>query len=194
MAQPFTPQQRDDIRARLFESARRHALSTGVRKTSLDALTADAGISKSSFYKFYESKELLFLEVAAHWESQVIDRAMQALAQHADGSSKERAAAAVFTAFEAIHQLGIARFLREDLPVLAEAIPDSVARRHYLASADTIFSWLSGAQIRFAAPDEIVLSVIQLMYLSILNIGDIGDAFFPALKELVVAACDRLVV
>lgn len=77
MAQPFTPQQRDDIRARLFESARRHALSTGVRKTSLDALTADAGISKSSFYKFYESKELLFLEVAAHWESQVIDRAMQ---------------------------------------------------------------------------------------------------------------------
>ena len=41
--------------------------------------------------------------------------------------------------------------------------------------------------------DETVLSVIRLLYLSILNIGDLGSAFFPALGELVVSACDRLV-
>ena len=72
MAQPFSPQQRDAIREKLKESARKYAVSTGVKKTSLDMLTADAGISKSSFYKFYDSKELLFLEIAADWESQII--------------------------------------------------------------------------------------------------------------------------
>ena len=47
MAQPFSPQQRDTIREKLKESARKYAVSTGVKKTSLDMLTADAGISKS---------------------------------------------------------------------------------------------------------------------------------------------------
>ena len=55
MAQAFTPEQMQTIRARLMDSARRHALTTGVRKTSLDTLTAEAGISKSSFYKFFDS-------------------------------------------------------------------------------------------------------------------------------------------
>ena len=44
-----------------------------------------------------------------------------------------------------------------------------------------------------SAPDATVRSVIQLMYLSILNSAEIGDSFFPALRELVVSACDRLV-
>ena len=62
MAQPFSPEQRDAIRARLLESARQHIVSDGVKKTSLDMLTSDAGISKSSFYKFYDSKEQLFFD------------------------------------------------------------------------------------------------------------------------------------
>ena len=45
MAQPFSPQQRDAIREKLKESARKYAVSTGVKKTSLDMLTADAGLS-----------------------------------------------------------------------------------------------------------------------------------------------------
>ena len=53
MALPFTEEQRDEIRRRLFESACRYAMDMGVRKTSLDMLTADAGIAKSSFYKFF---------------------------------------------------------------------------------------------------------------------------------------------
>ena len=48
MALPFTDEQRFQIRERLLQSARRHAIQTGVTKTSLDMLTSDAGISKSS--------------------------------------------------------------------------------------------------------------------------------------------------
>ena len=193
MALPFTDEQRQSIRARLFESARRHALDTGVRKTSLEALTADAGISKSSFYKFYDSKEQLFLEVGASWECEILARATAALAASGATGDKERAAAMVLCVFRAIHEMGIARFLREDLPLLMPYLPEGVARAHYLASAESIFSALCAAKIRFTVPDETALSVIQLMYLSILHIGEIGDSFFPALRDLVHSACDRLV-
>lgn len=193
MALPFTEQQRCAIRQKLFESAQRHALSDGVQRTSLDTLTSEAGISKSSFYKFYESKEQLFFEVARAWESEIIGAAMHALTENRQGSDKERAAAFVYRAFEGIHQLGIARFLREDLPYLNALMPEALTRTHCLSSARSIFDTLRQAQVHFTAPDEVVLSVIQLMYLSILNIGDIGESFFPALHTLVQSACDRLV-
>ena len=193
MAQPFTEEQRSIISQQLFSSACQFALTAGVRKTSLEMLTAEAGISKSSFYKFYESKEALFLRVAAHWEATALERASQALERSAENSDKARAAAFVFTAFESIRQMGIERFLREDLPALRNAFPEEAARRHCMSSAANIFSRLQQAHIRFTAPDATVLSVIQLMYLSILSSAEIGDSFFPALRELVASACDRLV-
>lgn len=193
MALPFTDEQRQRIRSLLLESAQRHAVHPGVIKTSLDMLTSDAGISKSSFYKFYESKEQLFLEVAARWEEQILLSAQQALASNEALSGKERAARFVFAVFESIHHMGLVRFMREDLPYLNDFLPKDEARAHCLTSAQGIFDTLHEARIRFTQPEETVLAVIQLMYLSILSIGDIGENFFPALQMLVHGACEKLV-
>ena len=195
MAQPFSPKQRDAIREKLKESARKYAVTTGVKKTSLDMLTADAGISKSSFYKFYDSKELLFLEIAADWEAQVIAAVDESLKRDAAAGldDKRRSANMVYTAFETIHNLGIIRFLCEDLPELAQFIPEKEARMHYLSSAQGIFDMLHRAEIHFTQPDEIVLAAIRILYLSIMHINQIGADFFPSLHLLVVGACKELV-
>lgn len=193
MAQPFTPDQLSEIRAALLESARHHALHTGIKKTSLDMLTADAGIAKSTFYKFYESKEILFLEVAGLWEADILSAAAQALTGSEGLSGRQRAAAFVCAAFERLHALGCARFMREDLPLLSAFIPADEAREHTLSSARRILSALREAKISFTAPEENVLSVIQLLYLSILSIDQFGGGYFPALRTLVESACDKLV-
>ena len=64
----------------------------------------------------------------------------------------------------------------------------------YLSSAHGIFDMLHQSQIHFSAPDEAVLACIQILYLSILHIDQIGLSFFPALRMLVVGACAELVV
>lgn len=193
MAQPFSPQQRDAIREKLKESARKYAVSIGFKKTSLDMLTADAGISKSSFYKFYDSKEMLFLEIAADWEAQVIAAVNESLQRDVGLDDKHRAANMVYTAFTTIHALGICNFLCDDLPELARFIPEEDARTHYLSSAQGIFDMLRRAEIHFSQPDEIVLAAIRILYLSIININRIGADFFPALHLLVIGACEELV-
>lgn len=191
MALPFTDEQRSVIRERLLESARRHAIHSGPQKTSLDTLTSDAGISKSSFYKFFDSKEQLFLLVAHQWEGEILSAAMRALDSHQ--SDKQRAAALVFTAFECIHQMGLVRFMREDLPYLNTFVPRDAASEHIRSSAAAIFDALKRARIHFTVPDSVALSAISLIYLSLLNMNDVGEDFFPALRELVCGACDRLV-
>lgn len=193
MALPFTDNQKNTIRERLLRSAMKHALKIGVKKTSLDMLAADAGIAKSSFYKFFESKELLFLEAGARWEKEIHSRMQTTLKENSRLSDKDRAAAMVFSVFTAIHELGIARFLREDAPLLNELLQEKQVKAHMLSSAQMLFEALREANIRFTAPDETVSSVIQLMYLSILNFADLGENYFPALYEIVAGACDRLV-
>jgi AcrR family transcriptional regulator len=63
MAVAFTEAERDHITESLVETAERLFAQQGLRKTSLDELAAPAGIAKSSFYAFFDSKEALYLEV-----------------------------------------------------------------------------------------------------------------------------------
>lgn len=195
MAQPFTPEQRSAIRERLLASARRHAIDGGPEKTSLETLTSEAGISKSSFYKFFESKEALFLEVAAQWEQYILRHIVETFEQ-TQGDSKTRVASMVIALFGEIQRMGIARFLREDLPALTSSQSESDRKTHFLSSSRRIFDELRRVddKMRFTTDDSVVLSVIELLYLSILNIGDVGETYFPALCTLVQGACDRLIV
>jgi AcrR family transcriptional regulator len=52
-----------DTRQRLIESATRRFYRDGFRNVGIDQLLADVGISKTAFYKHFESKEDLMLSV-----------------------------------------------------------------------------------------------------------------------------------
>ena len=135
----------------------------------------------------------VFLEATGRWETEIMTRVHLALEENKNLCDKKRAAAVVFAVFKAIHDLGIARFLREDAPLLHQLLQEQQVKAHMLSSAQMLFDAIKEANIRFTAPDETVSSVIQLMYLSILNFGDLGERYFPALYEIVAGACDRLV-
>ena len=57
----FSQEENALIRQSLLAEGRRRAVTVGMRKTSVEQLTEAAGISKGSFYKYFESKEMLFL-------------------------------------------------------------------------------------------------------------------------------------
>ncbi|TDD21600.1 TetR/AcrR family transcriptional regulator [Nonomuraea diastatica] len=63
VAVAFTEEERVRITADLLDTAERLYASQGLKKTSLEELTAPAGISKASFYAFFDSKETLYKEV-----------------------------------------------------------------------------------------------------------------------------------
>ena len=59
----FTDYETEQRRKALLKETRRCAVTLGMKKTSVDQLTKAVGIAKGSFYKFYESKEMLFFAV-----------------------------------------------------------------------------------------------------------------------------------
>ena len=79
MATAFTEQEKQQILRRLRQEARRCASHIGMKKTTVDQLAESAGISKGAFYKFYPTKEALFLEVLEEWHSELYEKAAQAV-------------------------------------------------------------------------------------------------------------------
>ncbi len=63
MPRAFNDNELTAIRARLRDEGARLFAETGVIKTSVEHLATRAGIAKGSFYKFYDTKELLYFEL-----------------------------------------------------------------------------------------------------------------------------------
>lgn len=80
MPRGFTAQERDRISQALLAAGRDLFTRQGLRKTALEELVAPAGIVKSTFYQFFDSKEALYLRLmlneAGQVKTQVIDRAL----------------------------------------------------------------------------------------------------------------------
>ncbi len=59
----FTDEEREIIRRKIIDRGKDCFARYGVKKTSIEDLTKDLGIAKSSFYSFFNSKEDLFLQI-----------------------------------------------------------------------------------------------------------------------------------
>ena len=94
----FTDEQNEQIRNDLIREAQRCGITIGMRKTSVEQLTEAVGISKGSFYKFFDSKELLFFAVLEDIHTECFAVAQKSLQENATLLPAERAAAAILPA------------------------------------------------------------------------------------------------
>lgn len=67
----FTELEKEKIRKELLKVAYRFFIDKGFKSTSLEDLTSSVGIAKSSFYIFFESKEMLYMELLAREGEQI---------------------------------------------------------------------------------------------------------------------------
>ncbi len=78
MPRAFKEEEKAKIRAKLLEAGRSCFLRYGLKKTTIEDVVGPAGIAKSSFYLFFESKETLYVEVIMAEMPAMMDRLMSA--------------------------------------------------------------------------------------------------------------------
>jgi AcrR family transcriptional regulator len=67
----FTELEKEKIREELLEVAYRFFIDKGFKSTSFEDITSSVGIAKSSFYLFFQSKEVLYMELLAYEGEQI---------------------------------------------------------------------------------------------------------------------------
>lgn len=85
MPRAFTEKDRHRIRARLLAAGRSALPRTGFRRTAVEDLTRAAGISKGAFYRFFETKEALWIALLEHAEAEARATIRAALADRSPG-------------------------------------------------------------------------------------------------------------
>jgi len=88
VARAFSDRERTKARASLLAEGRRLFVGGGFKVLSLSLLTEAAGIAKTSFYRFFESKEELVLDLLAEEAPGVSERVFAPL-RHPDLSTRD---------------------------------------------------------------------------------------------------------
>lgn len=192
MAKAFTEQETDIILQNLKASARRYAASRGVRKTTVDELTMEAGISKGAFYKFYPSKEMLFFEILEDMHTEIYEASAGVLKQNQAKPPADRAAEAVLTACKVMTVSGMMDFMERDVPFLLRKIPMEVQEKHYHSDEVHIKELLVNAGLEPVGGMELAAATVRGLFLTVSHRENIGPLYPQVLDMLVRGACQRL--
>lgn len=192
MATAFTRQEETIIIGKLKSAAQESAFSLGMRKTTVDQLVAAADISKGAFYKFYDSKELLFFDVMKDLHTEIYKTAAAALSQNQALSAADRAAEAVLAACRTMEKSGMMAFVERDVLYLLRKVPEDYQKKHCHSDEVHVRELLGTAGLCPKGGMDLAAAVVRGLILTISDRHEIGILYLQVLDTLVRGACREL--
>ena len=189
----FTDEQNEQIRNDLIRAARRCGITIGMRKTSVEQLTEAVGISKGSFYKFFESKELLFFAVLEDIHTECFAAAQKSLQENTPLLPAERAAAAILAACRWLSETKAFVFIEQDADFLLHRLPEEVKTAHYHDDETHIRALLeAGGLLQPKGGMALAAATVRGLILTVSHQDQIGALYPQVLETLVRGACREL--
>ncbi len=175
MAKGFNDREKENIREKLMNAAEECWGRYGIRKTSVDQLVAMAGISKGSFYLFYESKEHLFMDVFERIDRNVKARIMTIL-QNAGGDKKQTFISMVR---QLCREVKRAPWLLQvelgGLELLLRKLPPERIGQHIKSDNSAAAELLTLLGITTATDIDILSGAMRAIFLMLLHSKELGE-------------------
>lgn len=188
----FSEEQYDTIRRELISEARRCGVTIGMRKTSVEQLTEAVGISKGSFYKFFDSKELLFFVVLEDIHTEGFAVAQRSLQENAALPPAERAAAAILAACRWLSETRALVFIENDAEFLLRRLPQDILSTHYHDDEVHIRALLEESGLCPQGGIALAAATVRGLILTVSHQDQIGQLYPQVLSLLVHGACREL--
>lgn len=189
MAVAFDAADRERIGGILLETAERLFAAQGLKKTSLDELVAPAGIAKSSFYAFFESKEALYLEVMFRRAPMIAERTAPVLRRAPDAASLAelmRRMTDVWTSDPFYSRL---LTHPDELRAVRRRVSDADAAKIYPVIVAPVLEFIRRGQdagvLDKTLEPEVILGVLRTASLIVLHRDDFGDTYEQVLDTTI---------
>ena len=188
----FTEEQDETIRRDLIREARCCGVTVGMRKTSVEQLTEAVGISKGSFYKFFDSKELLFFAVLEDIHTECFAAAQKSLQENAAIDPASRTAAAILAACRWLSETKAFVFIENDAEFLLHRLPEEVKTAHYHDDEMHIRLLLEKYDLVPNRGISLAAATVRGLILTVSHKEQIGELYPQVLETLVYGACREL--
>jgi AcrR family transcriptional regulator len=182
----FSEQERSTIRAGLQARARELLASYGLRKTSVEDLTAGAGISKGAFYLFYDSKEELFFEVLQQFETEYQATLLNAIGPP-EAAPRARVRAFIERAMTLWRTHPLFRYFgQEDFELLHRRLPPAKVaegiRDDDAFAERLIAAWAADGVILRATP-QLLAGLMRALFFVGLHADEINPQVYPEMID-----------
>ena len=188
----FTEEQNKTIRRDLIREARCCGVTVGMRKTSVEQLTQAVGISKGSFYKFFDSKELLFFAVLEDIHTECFAAAQKSLQENAAIDPASRTAAAILAACRWLSETKAFVFIENDAEFLLHRLPEEVKTAHYHDDETHIRLLLEKYGLVPKRGISLAAATVRGLILTVSHNEQIGELYPQVLETLVYGASREL--
>ena len=188
----FTEYETEQLRKALLKETRHCAVTLGMKKTSVDQLTKAVGIAKGSFYKFYESKEMLFFAVLEGIHSELYGVADQALSETASLPTSERVAKAILAVCKRLSDTGDMIFIENDAKLLLQRLPEEVKKVHYHDDETHIRQLLEKYDLVSKCGTSLAVATVFGLIFTVSHKEQIGELYPQVLETLVNGTCKEL--
>ena len=188
----FTEEQNETIRRDLIREARCCGVTVGMRKTSVEQLTEAVGISKGSFYKFFDSKELLFFAVLEDIHTECFAAAQKSLQENAAIDPASRTAAAILAACRWLSETKAFVFIENDAKLLLQRLPEDIKNVHYHDDEMHIRLLLEKYDLVPRCGTSLASATVRGLILTVSHKEQIGELYPQVLETLVYGACRAL--
>ncbi|MBB2183342.1 TetR/AcrR family transcriptional regulator [Lachnospiraceae bacterium MD1] len=106
----LTEQEKQFQKHKLLEKGKELLYSYGIKKTSVEDITKAAGMAKGSFYKHYDSKEALFLEIITQLHEDIFRQAENFLSEQSSEPFIERVRSFIRMCFHSQELISIFKY------------------------------------------------------------------------------------
>lgn len=167
MPRSFSDQEREKIRRRLSDVCRRCWTQMGYKKTSVDEICRQVGISKGAFYLFFESKESLFCEVLCAAQREICNMASAAMEEDRGKSGAAKALKLIYRAYD--NNSFLYGSDTADYAVLLSKVSEKQAQEMAAAGELSKQLFLNPPVLKCKIDADIAISVIYSLIMNIKN-------------------------
>ena len=167
MARSFTEREKENIKKNLQELCKQSWTQYGYKKTSVDELCKQAGISKGAFYLFFESKEALFCEVLCSVQEQICSAASEIMEKHKDKHGVAEALKLIYREYDKNNFLYDSSSI--DFTILMNKLSEAQVKKIEKSNYMSEQLFLDQSHLKFKANRSIAISVIYSLIMNIKN-------------------------
>jgi AcrR family transcriptional regulator len=168
----FSEQDKEIIRKRLLEQGHKLFSAYGFKKTSIEDIAKAAGISKGAFYSFYESKEMLFMDVIEQVEITTRKKILESI-DITGPSPRIRLLYILKGAFALFQELPILQnFSGNDFDLIFRTVPAEKFQEHIASDSEffqELFNHCDKAGIPIRVKAEQIVGLLYPLVIAFLN-------------------------
>lgn len=188
----FTDSEREQVRQALRDTGRELFTRYGIRKTTIAELTESAGIGTGTFYRFYDSKADLYLDIVDRYNEELVPRLLEQSFEAYDDPELAIRALLEATLEEFESNDLFQRVLAEDeVAHVRKRLPDDEMERRRdrpMASfLPYIERWHDAGRLAGPDPETVAHAIMAVARLA-RDRDRIGEDRYPAVRDTLVAA------